>query len=154
MFIAKQNEHIACVGNTEQEVINIMTSALASDYVIEETEETYVLYNGEYLTEAQAQEKAEQAEIEHKAKLKMTKRDFFLYVLQPYGVTYQALNQALSQDDTLAACFNLCNHIYRYDSMLVGNIKTLLETLTQQSIDEDELMTFLDVQFETHNATD
>lgn len=154
MFIAKQNGHIACVGETEQECIDIMTSALANDYIIEETEETYVNYNGEIITEAEAQEREEQAEKERKSKLKMTKRDFFLYVLQPYGVTYQALNQILSSNDTLSACFNLCNHIYRYDEMLIGNIKTMLEALTGETIDETELMAFLDVQFETHNAQD
>ena len=154
MYIAKQNEHIACIGETEQECIDIMTSALASDYVIEETEETYVLYNGVYMTEEQAKEEHEKEERERKSKLKMTKRDFFLYVLQPYGVTYQALNQILNSNDTLSACFNLCNHVYRYDTLLIGNIKPMLETLTGETIDEQELMAFLDVQFETHNAQD
>lgn len=152
MFIAKFNNLIIECAEKENMLMQKLKGRIYTS--IEETEDTYVMYNGMIITEAKAEEKQEQAEQARKAKLKMTKRDFFLYVLQPYGVTYQALNQALSSDDTLAACFNLCNHIYRYDSMLVGNIKTLLETLTQQSIDEDELMAFLDVQFETHNATD
>lgn len=120
-------------------------------YEIRETEEQLQAWG--YTAEEIAEQEAER-ERERKSKLKMTKRDFFLYVLQPYGVTYQALNQILSSNDTLSACFNLCNHIYRYDEMLIGNIKTMLEALTGQPIDEQQLMAFLDEQFELHNAQD
>ena len=152
MFIAYNNDLITEVADTEEELLQKLQFRVYTS--IEETEETYVLYNGVIMTEEQAKEEHEKEERERKAKLKMTKRDFFLYVLQPYGVTYQALNQILNSNDTLSACFNLCNHVYRYDTMLIGNIKTMLEAITGETIDEQELMAFLDVQFETHNAQD
>ena len=136
-------------------------------YVPCERPETIRMYHFEYVetdvitetivydeTQEQAEARIAEEEAQRKAQLKMTKRDFFLYVVQPYGVTYSALLQALSQNDTVKACYDGCNHIYRGDSMLVGNIKPMLETLTGQTIDEQELTNFLDVQFDTHNATD
>lgn len=152
MFIAYDNDKKIELANTEEGLLEKLRGRIYTS--IEETEDTYVMYNGMIITKAEAEAEEAERERERKSKLKMTKRDFFLYVLQPYGVTYQALNQALSQNDTLSACFNLCNHIYRYDEMLIGNIKTMLETLTGETIDEQELMAFLDVQFETHNAQD
>lgn len=107
-------------------------------------------------TQEQAKERIkqeeEQKEQERKSKLKMTKRDFFLYVVKPYNVTYSALMTALQTNDTVYACYEGCNHIYRYDEMLVGNIKPMLEQLTGTTIDEDELNTLLDDVFENHNA--
>lgn len=67
MFVAKQKNHIACIGDTEQECIYIMNSASATDYVIEETEIEYELYNGEYLTQEEIQE----------IKQEQFKKDFF-----------------------------------------------------------------------------
>lgn len=120
-------------------------------YEIRETEEELQAWG--YTAEEIAEQELKR-ERERKAKLKMTKRDFFLYVVQPYEITYNALLQALSQNDTVQACYDGCNHIYRYDKVLIANIKPMLEALTGQTIDETELMAFLDVQFETHNAQD
>lgn len=113
--------------------------------------------NNWYLTEKcphKSEEEKEQEKRQRKAKLHMTKRDFFLYVVQPFGITYNQLIQALQSNDTLLACYEGCNHIYRGDEMLVGNIKTMLETMTGQTIDEQVLNAQLDVIFEEHNATD
>ena len=120
-------------------------------YEIKETDEQLQAwgYTAEEITEQEAQ-----AEQKRKSKLKMTKRDFFLYVVSPFGITYAQLIQALSANDTIKACYDGCNHIYRYDEMLVGNIKPILETLTEQEIDEKELTQMLDDAFETHNAKD
>lgn len=120
-------------------------------YEIRETEQQLQAWG--YTAEEIAEQEAEK-ERERKSKLKMTKRDFFLYVVKPYGVEYSALNQALQANDTMNACFNLCNHVYRYDEMLIGAIKPMLEALTGQPIDEQQLMVFLDEQFELHNAQD
>ena len=86
----------------------------------------------------------------------MTKQDFFLYVLKPYNITYSALMTMLSQPsfDTLLACYQGCNHIYRYDHNFMSNIKLMLETLTGQTFDEDELNARLDEVFEEHNSSD
>lgn len=108
-----------------------------------------IIYNENW--EQEQKEAEEKAEQERKSKLKMTKRDFFLYIVQPYGVTYSALMEALKANDTIYACYEGCNHIYRYDEMLVGNIKPMLEQLTGTTIDEDELNALLDKAFEERN---
>lgn len=120
-------------------------------YEIRETEDQLQAWG---YTEAEKQQTEEQKEIERKSKLKMTKRDFFLYVLQPYEITYAALLDLLNTNDTLKACYDGCNYIYRYDEMLLANIKTMLETLCGQTFDEDELNAHLDEIFEEHNAKD
>ncbi len=120
-------------------------------YEIRDTEEELQAFG--YTTEEQT-EQSIQAEKTRKSKLKMTKRDFFLYILQPFGISYSGLIQALQADDTLLACYEGCNHIYRYDEMLVGNIKPILENLTEQEIEEQELNKMLDSVFAEHNAID
>ena len=118
-------------------------------YEIRETAEALEAWG---YTAEEEQEQAEQAEQERKSKLKMTKRDFFLYVVYPFGVSYADLINALKSNDLVYACYEGCNHIYRYDGMLIGNIKPMLESLTGQTIDETQLMTMLDAVFEEHNA--
>ena len=120
-------------------------------FEIKETEEQLQAWG--YSDEETAEQK-QQTEQLRKSKLKMTKRDFFLYVVQPFGVKYSDLMQIISNNDTILACYEGCNHIYRYDEMLVGNIKPILETLTEQEIDEKGLTQMLDDAFETHNAKD
>lgn len=122
-----------------------------SGYEIRETDEQLQAWG---YTAEEIEQQEEQKEQERKSKLKMTKRDFFLYVVLPYGITYAQLMQALSANDTIYACYEGCNHIYRYDTMLVGNIKSMLESLSGQTIDEQELNQMLDEQFELHNAQD
>ena len=137
----------------EQRLDFIVENNHNSGYEIRETEEELQAWG--YTAEEIAEQEAA-AEAARKAKLKMTKQDFFLYVLKPYNVTYGALMTLLSQPqfDTLKACYEGCNHIYRYDQNFMGNIKAMLEILTGQTIDEQELLAFLDEQFEEHNATD
>ena len=120
-------------------------------YEIRETDEQLQAWG---YTQEEIKQQEEQKEQERKSKLKMTKRDFFLYVVMPYGITYAQLMQALSANDTIYACYEGCNHIYRYDTMLVGNIKSMLESLSGQTIDEQVLNAQLDSIFEDHNATD
>ena len=152
MFIAYNNDLITEIANTEEELLQKLKGRIYTS--IEETSTTYVMYNGEVITQAEAEEREAAAEAARKAKLKMTKRDFFLYVLQPFGVTYAAMMTVLSSNDTLLACYEGCNHIYRYDAMLVGNIKNILESITGQEINKQQLMATLDAVFEEHNATD
>ena len=120
-------------------------------YEIRETDEQLQAWG---YTQEEIEQQEEQKEQERKSKLKMTKRDFFLYVVSPYGITYAQLMQALSANDTMYACYEGCNHIYRYDTMLVGNIKSMLESLSGKTIDEQQLNVKLDEIFEAHNATD
>lgn len=149
MYLAKRFDLKIEIADTLEEMMEKLSLREYTD--IEETEEKYVYYNGEILTE---EEREERIKIEVKSKLKMTKRDFFLYILKPYNVTYSALMEVLKSNDTLLACYEGCNHIYRYDEMLVGNIGPILKQLTGTDINEDELSAFLDTQFELHNALD
>jgi len=135
---------------TEEERVNFI-KRYRYNYKIVYTDEAIEAWG---LTAEEEAEQEAQKEAERKAKLKMTKRDFFLYVVKPFNVTYASLMQLLQSNDDIYACYEGCNHIYRYDEMLVGNIKTMLETLTHQTIDEDELNQLLDEVFEAHNAQD
>lgn len=133
---------------TEEERVNFVKK-YRYNYQIVYTETAVEAWG---LTAEEEAEQEAQREAERKAKLKMTKRDFFLYVVKPFNVTYASLMQLLQSNDDIYACYEGCNHIYRYDEMLIGNIKPMLETLIQQTIDEDELNQLLDEVFEAHNA--
>ena len=93
MFIAKQNNIIACIGNTEQEVINIMTSALANNYIVEETEVEYELYNGSYLTKDEIKAK----ERERLDKLSMTRGDVFEALILAKGLGKAQIRAMIEQ---------------------------------------------------------
>lgn len=136
---------------TQTEKNDFFSEQIANGYVVEEQQDYYVALG--YTEEEIAQQEFER-ERERKSKLKMTKQDFFLYVLKPYNITYSALMTLLSQPsfDTLLACYQGCNHIYRYDHNFMGNIKAMLEILTGQTIDEDELNAKLDKIFEEHTS--
>lgn len=75
MFIAKNNDLIILAKDTREELEQAL---LFMQYTsIEETEENYVLYDGQYITEQEAQEREEQKEKERIASLYMTRSDFF-----------------------------------------------------------------------------
>ncbi|MBQ3421783.1 MAG: hypothetical protein IJH34_08935 [Romboutsia sp.] len=75
MFIAIQiidgKEHIAWAADTEEELLAVLTDAVG--YQIEETEETYIFFEGQFLTQAQIDE----IEKERIGELFMTRGDFF-----------------------------------------------------------------------------
>ncbi len=93
MFIAKQNNIIACIGDTEQEVINTMTSALASNYIIEETDIEYELYNGSYLTKDEVKVK----ERERLDNLSMTRGDVFEALILAKGLGKAQIRAMIEQ---------------------------------------------------------
>lgn len=75
MFIAKNNNLIILAKDTREELEKAL---LLMQYTsIEETEDNYVLYEGQYITEQEAQEREEQKEKERIAVLYMTRSDFF-----------------------------------------------------------------------------
>lgn len=134
---------------TQDDRFNFIANNTKLGYEFKETD--FALEAWGY-TEAEKAEQEAQREAERKSKLKMTKRDFFLYVVKPFNVTYASLIQLLQSNDDIYACYEGCNHIYRYDQMLIGNIKPMLETLTHQIIDETILNQMLDEVFEAHNT--
>lgn len=75
MFIAKNNDLIILAKDTREELEQAL---LFMQYTsIEETEDNYVLYEGQYITEQEAQEREEQRERERIQALYMTRSDFF-----------------------------------------------------------------------------
>ena len=75
MFIAKNEDFIILAKDTREELEQALLCMQCTS--IEETEENYVLYDGQYITEQEAQERAEQAEKERILNLFMTRSDFF-----------------------------------------------------------------------------
>lgn len=76
------------------------------------------------------------AEAERIAKLHMTKYDFFKYVCEPYGITYDALMAVVNSNDSIKAAWNLCNHVYRGNADLNAYILTVIPTLTEEKLNE------------------
>ena len=108
----------------------------------EETpEKIYVTYTqkeieGYWEQKEEAEEAQRQAELERIGKLKMTKYDFYKYVLQPNGITYAQLEQALANNIEAKPAWNLCNHVFRGDETLNEYIKTVIPTITDEVLTE------------------
>lgn len=100
MFIAKNNDFIVLAKDTREELEQAL---LLMNYTsIEETEENYVFYDGQYITEQEAQEREEQAEKERIQALSMTRSDFFDGFILAFG---------LGQTELRAIVENILNHI-------------------------------------------
>jgi len=78
----------------------------------------------------------EKKEAERIAKLHMTKYDFFKYVCEPHGITYDALMDVVNSNDSIKAAWNLCNHVYRGNADLNAYILTVIPTLTEEKLNE------------------
>lgn len=77
-------------------------------------------------------EEEAQKEAERVARLKMTKLDFFKYVVAPTGTTYAQLIEAVGSNDLLKATWDLCNHVYRGDEVLNDYVTELLKVSPEQ----------------------
>ena len=75
MFIARNENLIILAKDTKEELEQALQFMVYTS--VEETEENYVLYDGQYITEQEAQEREEQAEHERIQALYMTRSDFF-----------------------------------------------------------------------------
>ena len=75
MYLAKNNDLIILAKDTREELEQALQFMVYTS--IEETEENYVLYHGQYITEEEAQNREEQKEQERIASLYMTRSDFF-----------------------------------------------------------------------------
>lgn len=114
---------------TEEEINNIENQKDKIAFVID----------GELILKNKADVEAEeQAKTEalRKAKLHMTKYDFFTYVCKPYGISYETLMSVINQNDDLKAAWELCNHIYRGNADLNAYILNVIPTLTEEKLDE------------------
>ena len=107
----------------------------------ETAEKIYVTYaqqeiEGYWEQKAEAEEAQKQAELERIGKLKMTKYDFYKYIVKPYGLTYAQLEQMVSVNDEVKAAWDLCNHVFRGDTTLNAYIKTVIPTITDEALTE------------------
>ena len=107
----------------------------------ENAEKIYVTYTqkeieGYWEQKAEAEEAQRQAELERIGKLKMTKYDFYKYVLQPNGITYAQLEDILSYSTEAKVAWDLCNHVFRGDTTLNAYIKTVIPTITDEVLTE------------------
>lgn len=89
MFIAKNEDLIILAKETREELEQALQLMVYTS--IEETEDNYVLYEGQYITEQEAQEREEQAERERIASLSMTRSDFFDGMIMAFGLDSKEL---------------------------------------------------------------
>lgn len=97
------------------------------------------IINGVFTDISQTEEylkKQKQKELERIAKLSMTRYDFFKYVCQPSGISYQQLIAIVNSNDEMAAAWNLCSAVYRGDETLCNNIKKYLPAMTDDALNE------------------
>lgn len=115
MWIAKNNDLIILAKDTREELEQAL---LCMQYTsIEGTEDNYVLYDCQYITEQEAQEREEQAEKERIGNLTMTKRVFALG-LQEYGITYNQLKQLIATSEQAQLEWDLCIELQRKNPLL------------------------------------
>ena len=81
-------------------------------------------------------EEVEAIEKQRIGNLKMTKYDFYKYVCQPNGLTYDELISAINSNEETKAAWNLCNHVYRGDSLLNAYIKQVIPDMTDEALTE------------------
>jgi hypothetical protein len=89
MWIAKNNDLIILAKDTREELEQALKFMVYTN--IESTEENYILYGGEYLTQAEVDEK----EAERIQSLFMTRSDFFDGTIRAFGADEDALLQAI-----------------------------------------------------------
>lgn len=126
-YYVLRGDKIECFGQDRQKIVN---SYLGEDVEILETQrpvENYEFADTAEYIEAQAQKEAERI-----ARLKMTKLDFFKYVVAPTGTSYAQLFEAVGSNDLLKATWDLCNHVYRGDEVLNAYVTELLKVSSEQ----------------------
>lgn len=95
MWVAKNNDLIILVRDTREELEQALQFMVYTS--IEETEVNYVLYDGQYITEQEAQEREEQKERERIASLSMTRSDFFDGMIMAFGLDSKELRAIVEQ---------------------------------------------------------
>lgn len=111
MWIAKNNDLIILAKRTKKELQEALGLMVYTD--IESTEEDYILYNGEYLTQAEIDEK----EAERISHLQCTKRVFAL-MLQQLGITYTQLKALIATNEQAQLEWDLCVELERSNPLL------------------------------------
>lgn len=131
MFIAKNNDLIILTSSTREELEQQLQFMVYTS--IEETDINYILYNGNYLTP----EEVEQKERERLDHLSLTKREVFLAIYRDKGITPEQIRSMLTSDEARIE-FDYANDYYR-GNPLIGQLGEALGYTPTQ----------LDVLFET-----
>lgn len=160
MFIAKNNDLIILAKETREELKFALQ--LMNYTSIEETDVNYILYNGQYVTEAEIAEQ----EKERIQELFMTRSDFFDGTIDAWGVGEDELlflvqrmltGLPLEAKQKLKAINNFKNALNFYRKhdlfkMLIGTPIQLTET-TQVIITEESLDKYFDEVAKGNKAT-
>lgn len=109
------------------------------DLVRQFSERVYKCFAGSLVRdvkkEIEKQNAKKQKEAERKAKLHITKYDFYQYVCKPCGISYALLTDFVNSSDEIKAAFELCNHIYRGNTVFVNAIKKFAPSITDEQLD-------------------
>ena len=95
MWIAKNNDTIILAKDTREELEEALKCVVYTS--IEETNIPYELYNGEYLTPEEKQQKYR----EGIAQLSLTKREVFLALYKDKGITPEQIKAGLTNPEAL-----------------------------------------------------
>lgn len=103
-----------------------------------ETEDEYVLVNGQYLIKSEAEYRLEQQRLEQIAMLNMTPLDF-IKVLEELGLTWVNLKAIMTQYPDVEKELTMCQLVYRGNPLLNQMIpmvnKTFGLSITEQQLD-------------------
>lgn len=103
-----------------------------------ETEDEYILVNGQYLIKSVAEDKLEQQRLEQIAMLNMTPLDF-IKVLEKLGLTWVNLKAIMTQYPDVEKELTMCQLVYRGNPLLNQMIpmvnKTFGLSITEQQLD-------------------
>lgn len=103
-----------------------------------ETEDEYVLVNGQYLIKSEAEDKLEQQRLEQIAMLNMTPLDF-IKVLEELGLTWVNLKAIMTQYPDVEKELTMCQFVYRGNPLLNQMIPMVNNTfglsITEQQLD-------------------
>lgn len=105
MFIAKNNDFIVLAKDTREELEQALQFMVYTS--IEETNIDYRLYNGEYLTPAEIEEK----EAERVGELTMTALDFITFLRQ-CGLTLEQIRAYLNANIELDTQLTYCQNVF------------------------------------------
>ena len=152
MFIAYNNNLITEIADTLDELLDKLQGRVYNR--ITETDKKFVRFNNRFVLEDEYAELVKEEEKNFLNSLKVSKKDFFMYVIAPYEVSYSQFTEALKEDDTLLATFELSNVIARSDEEFLNKIKDLLKKVTGKTIKNKDFTKTVDTAFKEHNIED
>lgn len=132
MFLGYQN------GNISFYLPNVPESGFYTNVEWVETEDEYVLVDGQYLIKSEAEDRLEQQRLEQMAMLNMTPLDF-IKVLEELGLTWVNLKAIMTQYPDVEKELTMCQLVYRGNPLLNQMIPIVNKifglSITEQQLD-------------------